>query len=71
MTETLVVHSRKLAIYLQCRGFLLVGVEPDLKSNNNRKVFLFNDSDAIRKAMIEYKKDNKFHAYLTELAEGR
>jgi hypothetical protein len=70
MTETLIIHSRKLAIYLQCRGFLLVGVEPDLKSDN-RKVFLFNDSEPIRKAMIEYKKDNKFHAYLTELAEGR
>lgn len=71
MTETLIVHSRKLAIYLQCKGFLLVGVEPDLKSNNNRKVFLFNDSDAIRRAMIQYKKDKSFHAFLTQMAEGR
>ncbi|MGG3920292.1 DUF5659 domain-containing protein [Parageobacillus thermoglucosidasius] len=70
MTETLVVHSRKLAIYLQCRGFLLVGVEPDLKSNN-RKVFIFNDSDAIRRAMIQYKNDKSFHAFLAQMAEGR
>ena len=70
MTETLVVHSRKLAIYLQCRGFLLVGVEPDLKSNN-RKVFLFNDSPEIRKAMIRYKNDKGFHAFLDQMAEGR
>jgi Domain of unknown function (DUF5659) len=70
MTETLVVHSRKLAIYLQCRGFLLVGVEPDLKSNK-RKVFIFNDSDAIRRAMIQYKNDKSFHAFLAQMAEGR
>ena len=70
MSETLVVHSRKLAIYLQCKGFLLVGVEPDLKSNN-RRVFLFNDSEPIRKAMLQYKKDAKFHAFLAQMAEGR
>jgi len=70
MTETLIIHSRKLAIYLQCKGFLLLGVEPDLNSKN-RRVFIFNDSEVIRQALGQYKKDQKFHAFLAQMTEGR
>jgi hypothetical protein len=69
MTETLIVHSRKLAIYLQCRGFVLLGVEPDLKLQK-KKVFIFKDSDAIRKVMLQYKHDREFHAFIGKM-EGR
>jgi hypothetical protein len=69
MNETVTIHSRKLAIYLQCLGFLLLGVEPNLK--NTYKVFLFKKSDKIQKAMMDYKKDNEFHSYLTKFTEGR
>jgi hypothetical protein len=59
MNETIIIHSRRLAIYLQCRGFILIGVEPDLKTN--RKVFLFKDSDRIQKIILEYKTDKNFN----------
>lgn len=59
MKETLIIHSRRLAIYLQCRGFILIGVEPDLKTK--RKVFLFKDSERIQTILLEYKTDKKFN----------
>ena len=59
MKETIIVHSRRLAIYLQCRGFILFGVEPDLKTN--RKVFLFKGSDRLQMVMLEYKTDKRFN----------
>lgn len=62
MKGTVLVHSRKLAIYLQCRGFFLLGVQPNLK--NDLKVFLFHHSKEIEKAMVEYKKDIQFKQYL-------
>ncbi|KYD29938.1 DUF5659 domain-containing protein [Geobacillus sp. B4113_201601] len=69
MSETLIIHSRKLAIYLQCRGFVLLGVEPDL-TGQKKKVFLFKNSDAIRKVMLQYKHDREFHAFIEKM-EGR
>lgn len=69
MNDTVTIHSRKLAIYLQCNGFLLLGVEPNLK--NTYKVFIFKNSERIQKAMMDYKKDKEFHIYLTKITEGR
>ncbi|WP_350268546.1 DUF5659 domain-containing protein [Neobacillus mesonae] len=59
MNETLIIHSRRLAIYLQCRGFLIIGVEPDLKSKRN--IFVFNNSENIQSVMLEYKTDKRFN----------
>lgn len=59
MNQNLIIHSRRLAIYLQCRGFILFEVEPDLKTN--RKVFIFKDSERIQKAFVEYKTDIRFN----------
>jgi Domain of unknown function (DUF5659) len=68
-SDIIVIHSRKLAIYLQCKGFVLLGVERNLK--NSRKVFLFRDTETLRQEMSKYKNDQEFHAYLSQLAEGR
>lgn len=64
--DTVVIHSRKLAIYLQVKGFILLGVENDLK--DKRKIFIFKDSEPLKQTMLQYKKDKEFHTYL---AEGR
>ena len=69
MAETLIIHSRKLAIYLQCRGFVLLGVEPDL-TGQKKKIFIFKDSEAIRRIMLQYKHDREFHAFIGKM-EGR
>ncbi|MFP5111852.1 DUF5659 domain-containing protein [Bacillaceae bacterium C204] len=63
MNETVIIHSRRLAIYLQCRGFILFKVEPDLKTK--RKVFIFKESDRIQKAILEYKTDVRFNQLMT------
>lgn len=68
MNNTVTIHSRRLAIYLQCRGFLLIGVEQNL-NDSYKKVFIFNSSERIQKAMREYKQDKTFTSYLS-IAEG-
>jgi hypothetical protein len=60
MNQTLIIHSRRLSIYLQCRGFILIGVEPNHK-DHTKKIFLFSDSDRIQKAILEYKTDVRFN----------
>lgn len=61
-SSTVIVHSRKMAVYLQLQGFLLLGVQENLKTKNY-KVFLFSDSNNLRKAMANYRYDNDFHTY--------
>jgi hypothetical protein len=63
MNETLLIHSRRLAIYLQIRGFILIAVDNDLKVAR-KKVFFFIDSDRIQKAMMDYKTDVKFDSLM-------
>ncbi|AIF45403.1 DUF5659 domain-containing protein [Virgibacillus sp. SK37] len=66
--NTITIHSRKMAIYLQCRGFVLINMKENL--SNSFKVFLFSDTPEIREAMSDYKKDNRFHTFITRI-EGR
>lgn len=63
MNNTLIIHSRRLAIYLQCRGFVLFEVEPDYKTK--RKVFHFKNSDRIQGAILEYKTDKRFNQLMS------
>jgi hypothetical protein len=66
--NTLIIHSRRMAIYLQCKGFVLIGVENNLK--NDKKIFLFSESQDLKKTMSQYNTDIEFHAYL-EKVSGR
>ncbi|MCR1833161.1 DUF5659 domain-containing protein [Oceanobacillus caeni] len=66
--KTITIHSRKMAIYLQCRGFVLISMKENL--TNSFKVFLFSDTPEIREAMSDYKNDNRFHKFIAK-AEGR
>lgn len=68
-STTIVIHSRKMAIYLQLKGFLLFGVRDNFKTKYN--IFLFAESENLRKAMSAYKDDDEFHAYLSNQAVGR
>lgn len=47
------IFSQKLAGYLMYRGFVLLKMSEDLK-NPNKHVFIFKDSDEIRKAIDDY-----------------
>lgn len=66
-TKTRLIHSRKMAIFLQCKGFVLIGVEQNLKNSN--KVYLFADSGVIQDAMNQYNDHKEFHQFVTVLSE--
>jgi hypothetical protein len=68
-SKTIVIHSRRLSIYLQLKGFVLIGVRDNFKTKYN--IFLFAESENLRKAMSAYKDDDEFHAYLSNQAVGR
>lgn len=47
------VFKRKMAVYLREHGFKIVGTEVNRK-RPEFDVYLFEDSDGLREAMIEY-----------------
>lgn len=49
--------SLRLAGYLMLRGFVLFELLDD--KDSRRKIYLFKDSEELRKATIEYKSLNK------------
>jgi len=67
--KSILVHSRKLSIYLQCKGFKLIGIEPNLK--NSHKVYIFPKADGIQKAMLDYNRDYQFKSYVDSLSMAR
>jgi len=46
--------SQKLAGYLLINGFSITGIKSDLK-NTGRTIYLFSDSELLRKAIAKYK----------------
>lgn len=46
--------SQKLAGYLLINGFSITGIKSDLK-NTGRTIYLFQDSELLRKAISKYK----------------
>lgn len=51
--ETCPVYSQRLAGYLMCRGFVLVGMAPNEKYVN-RNVFFFGKSAELDSAIQDY-----------------
>lgn len=49
-----VVFSQKVAGFLLLHGFVLQAIEVTRQVNSKRNVFIFNDSDQIRKTIAEY-----------------
>lgn len=47
------IFKRKMAIYLREQGFKIVGTEVNRK-RPEFDVYLFEDSEGLRKAMVEY-----------------
>lgn len=52
------IFSQRLAGYLMWRGFVLLKMCDDLK-DERKHVFIFNESDEIRKAIDDYAKLKK------------
>jgi hypothetical protein len=46
--------SQKLAGFLLTNGFSITGIKSDLK-NTGRTIYLFQDSELLRKAIAKYK----------------
>lgn len=69
MQKNIYIYSRKLAIYLILKNHILIGLMNHNK-NNNYKVFIFNDSERIRKNMNNYKDDIKFHNFYNLMSKG-
>lgn len=54
-----VIKSQSMATFLMGKGFRLIKLQPD-RNNPNRNVYLFKDSEELRKSITEYtKKKNK------------
>ncbi len=51
--ETIVILSERMAGWLMYNRFHKIGEKPDLK-NRNRNVFIFRQSEELRKAMEKY-----------------
>lgn len=49
----LIIFSQRMAGYLLISGFVLQGIEKS--ADGSRNVFIFNDSDPIKRKMDEYK----------------
>ncbi len=48
-----VIKSQSMATFLMTKGFRLIKLQQDRK-NPNRNVYLFKDSEELRKAITEY-----------------
>lgn len=50
-----VAKTMRIMTYLSSKGFKLLRTQPD-RNNPKFDVFLFKDSEELRKAMLEYKR---------------
>ena len=48
-----VIKSQSMATFLMMKGFRLIKLQKD-RNNPNRNVYLFKDSEELRKAITEY-----------------
>jgi hypothetical protein len=62
------IFSRKMAIYLQLRGHVLLSVHD--RSDTNYKVFIFSESEKIKLAMKDYNNDKGFEEVLQKYIGG-
>ncbi len=55
-TETIIIHSQRLAGTLMTKGFVLIAMDREKNTQTGKNIFLFRDSPELRQAMKEYKK---------------
>jgi len=53
--SNIIILNSKMAGWLMFNGFRKIDEKPDLK-NRNRSIYIFRDSEEIRKCMKEYSK---------------
>ena len=54
MDKNIVIFQQKVAGFLMLHGFVLKKIEKSNKENSIRNVFIFNDSDELKKWINEY-----------------
>ena len=52
----IVIFNQKVAGFLMLHGFVLKSIEKCKQKNSKRNVFIFNDSEELRKWITEYDK---------------
>lgn len=52
--KILAIRSMNMAGYLMLKGFVLIRMERNYKSNDNRNVFIFHDTEELSKCMEMY-----------------
>jgi hypothetical protein len=55
MNKMYVIKTQAMATYLMSKGFRLIKLDTD-KNNPYRNVYLFKDSDELRRVMTTYQK---------------
>lgn len=64
------IYSRKMSIYLQLRGHILVGVKNDIKQHN-KKIYFFVNTPRLKESMKKFNSDFEFQKYFDKLvSEG-
>lgn len=63
MNKKRYIFSQKLAGLLMVKGFVLKAMRPD-KYHPNRNVFIFNDSDEIKKVLDNFSRKEVLYDYI-------
>lgn len=67
--ELIWIYTRKMAIYLQLKGHILIGVKDDIKSKE-RKIYFFVNTPTLKENMNKYNSDQEFHYYYKNVSKG-
>lgn len=52
--KDIIIFNQRMAGYLMLRGYVLLGMRPDINSSNGKNVFIFKDTPQIRNSMSDY-----------------
>ena len=53
-TRNIIVFNQRMAGYLMQKGYVLLDMQPDIKSTSGKNIFLFKDTPQIRQSMSDY-----------------
>lgn len=65
MKQDRYIFSQKLAGLLMLKGFVLKYMKPD-KYNPSRNIFVFNDSEELKKVLDEFKREKFSYDYKSD-----
>lgn len=53
-TRNIIIFNQRMAGYLMQKGYVLLDMQPDVKSTSGKNIFLFKDTPQIRRSMSDY-----------------